>query len=102
MIDVEGEEDSDLVHGDGIAQGAGCGKFLAQWMLEGDSEINMTGFDPRRLGVYADADYCKCVYIGTEAAYDRYQKLEVKQRIAENEEAASMNWGVWGGWGPWY
>ena len=43
----------------GIAQGAGCGKFLAQWMLHGDSEINMTGFDPRRFGVYADADYAR-------------------------------------------
>jgi dimethylglycine dehydrogenase len=43
----------------GIAQGAGCGRFLAQWMLHGDSEINMTGFDPRRLGVFADPDYAK-------------------------------------------
>jgi dimethylglycine dehydrogenase len=43
----------------GIAQGAGCGKYLAQWMLYGDSELNMTGFDPRRFGVYADEDYMK-------------------------------------------
>jgi dimethylglycine dehydrogenase len=43
----------------GIAQGAGCGKYLAQWMLHGDSEINMTGFDPRRLGVFADEDYAR-------------------------------------------
>ena len=43
----------------GIAQGAGCGKYLAQWMLYGDSEINMTGFDPRRFGTYADDDYMK-------------------------------------------
>jgi len=43
----------------GIAQGAGCGKYLAQWMLHGDAEINMTGFDPRRLGVFADADYAR-------------------------------------------
>ena len=43
----------------GIAQGAGCGKYLAQWMLYGDAEINMTGFDPRRLGVFADADYAR-------------------------------------------
>jgi dimethylglycine dehydrogenase len=41
----------------GIAQGAGCGKYLAQWMLYGDSEINMTGFDPRRFGVFADEPY---------------------------------------------
>ena len=43
----------------GIAQGAGCGKYLAQWMLHGDAEINMTGFDPRRLGVFADEDYAR-------------------------------------------
>jgi len=43
----------------GIAQGAGCGKYLAQWMLHGDSEINMTGFDPRRFGSFADDDYMK-------------------------------------------
>jgi hypothetical protein len=52
--------------------------------------------------VYADATDCKCVYVGTDAAYDRYRNLQVKQRIAENEEAASMNWGGWGAWGPWY
>ncbi len=43
----------------GIAQGAGCGKYLAQWMLEGAAEINMTGFDPRRFGAFADAGYMK-------------------------------------------
>ncbi len=43
----------------GIAQGAGCGKYLAQWMVHGDSEINMTGFDPRRVGSFADDDYMK-------------------------------------------
>ena len=41
----------------GIAQGAGCGKYLAQWMLHGDAEINMTGFDPRRFGPYADNEF---------------------------------------------
>lgn len=41
----------------GIAQGAGCGKYLAQWMVHGDSEINMTGFDPRRFGDFADRSY---------------------------------------------
>ena len=41
----------------GIAQGAGSGKYLAQWILHGDSEINMTGFDPRRFGVFADTAF---------------------------------------------
>jgi dimethylglycine dehydrogenase len=41
----------------GIAQGGGCGKYLAQWMLQGDAEINMTEFDPRRFGKFADKAY---------------------------------------------
>jgi len=60
------------------------------------------GPDGENRFVYADASYCKCIYVGTEAAYDRYQKLAVTQQIAENEEAASMNWDAWGPWGPWY
>jgi dimethylglycine dehydrogenase len=43
----------------GIAQGAGCGKFLAQWMIHGDAEINMAGLDPRRFGAWADQDYTR-------------------------------------------
>jgi dimethylglycine dehydrogenase len=43
----------------GIAQGGGCGKYLAQWMLHGDAEINMTEFDPRRFGPFADASYVR-------------------------------------------
>ena len=59
--------------------------------------------------VYADAEYCKCVYVGTEAAYQRYQKYAMKQQqtdarlqAAQMNEDASMNWGMWGPWGPWY
>ena len=43
----------------GIAAGAGCGKYLAQWMVHGDSEINMAGLDPRRFGGYAPGGYTK-------------------------------------------
>ena len=43
----------------GIAQGAGSGKYLAQWMIEGESEINMRDFDPRRFGPYANQDYTR-------------------------------------------
>jgi dimethylglycine dehydrogenase len=43
----------------GIAQGAGAGKYLAQWMVHGQAEINMTGVDPRRFGHYADKEYSR-------------------------------------------
>ncbi len=40
--------------GIGIAQGPGCGRYLAQQMVHGDAEINMLGMDPRRYGDFAD------------------------------------------------
>lgn len=43
----------------GIAQGGGAGKYLAQWIAEGDAEINMAEFDPRRYGAYADEVYSR-------------------------------------------
>ncbi len=43
--------------GIGIAQGPGCGRYLAQWMVHGDADINMAGMDPRRYGDFADQEY---------------------------------------------
>jgi dimethylglycine dehydrogenase len=41
----------------GICQGGGAGKYLAQWMVHGQAEINMREFDPRRFGPWATKDY---------------------------------------------
>jgi dimethylglycine dehydrogenase len=41
----------------GIAQG-GIGKFMAQWMVHGQTELNMAPLDCRRFGDWADKDYC--------------------------------------------
>jgi len=43
----------------GIAAGAGSGKYLSQWMIYGDAEINMAGVDPRRFSQYAPGNYTK-------------------------------------------
>lgn len=65
--------------------------------------------DNKPLYWYADPYNCKCVYTGDQAAYQRYEKLNVEQNIAnEEQEAAFMNenamldanmWGWMGG--PW-
>ena len=47
----------------GIAQGAGAGKYLAQWMVHGQAEINMREFDPRRFGNWAGREYTTAVSI---------------------------------------
>lgn len=59
--------------------------------------------------VYADALECNCVYVGTEAAHQRYQQLALKQELADQaretaelNENAAMEWNTWGTWGPWY
>ncbi|MFT5211965.1 MAG: dimethylglycine dehydrogenase [Flavobacterium sp.] len=41
----------------GIAQG-GIGKYMAQWMVHGQTEINMAPLDSRRFGEWADKKYC--------------------------------------------
>jgi len=41
----------------GIAQGGGAGKYMAQWMIYGDADINMLEFEPRRYLSWADKDY---------------------------------------------
>jgi len=41
----------------GIAQGGGAGKYMAQWMIYGDADINMLEFEPRRYMSWANKDY---------------------------------------------
>jgi hypothetical protein len=59
--------------------------------------------------VYADATSCKCLYAGSEKAYQRYQQLALKHQEAQDRlqaakmnAAASMDWGAWGAWAPWW
>ncbi len=41
----------------GITQGPGAGKYLAQWMVHGQTEINVREMDPRRFGPWSDREY---------------------------------------------
>lgn len=47
----------------GICQGGGASKYLAQWMVHGQADINMREFDPRRFGPWATKDYTADVSI---------------------------------------
>ena len=42
----------------GIAQGGGAGKVLAEWIMHGETELDMWSVDPRRYTDYADHEYC--------------------------------------------
>ncbi|WP_406645677.1 FAD-dependent oxidoreductase [Aliisedimentitalea scapharcae] len=43
----------------GIAWGPGAGRALAEWMVEGSANISTRAFDPRRFGLWADADFAR-------------------------------------------
>ena len=47
----------------GICQGGGAGKYLAQWMVHGQAEINMREFDPRRFGDWATKEYTSTISV---------------------------------------
>ena len=53
----------------GITQGPGAGKYLAQWMVHGQAEINMLAFDPRRYGDWSAGRYA------LDKSIDEYQQM---------------------------
>jgi hypothetical protein len=59
--------------------------------------------------LYADTILCKCLYVGGQRAWGRYQADAQARRLARDQiDAAEMNdndmggwdWGPWGGYGP--
>ena len=59
--------------------------------------------DGQMFFVYADPTGCQCVWVGDQAAYQRYQQLALQKQLAQEQmmaaqmnEDAAMNWGLWG------
>ena len=53
---------------------------------------------------YADPTICDCLYVGNQAAYDRYRAEVFAKNLAnEQQMTAQINNMEWGYWGPgWY
>ena len=64
----------------GIAQGGGIGKYLAQWIVHGDSEINMLEFEPRRYMSWVTKKYA------VDKSIDQYTRMYVTPMPNENIE----------------
>src|SRR5512147_927618 len=47
--------------------------------------------DGRLQFLYGDAAVCRCVYVGDEQAYQRYQNLAVQQQIAIADQEAELD-----------
>lgn len=75
-------------------------KTLTQLKLVPHNDGDQTRF------IYADAKYCKCLFAGDQADYQRYQQFALQKSLADEQrqaammnEDAAMNWGMWGPWG---
>lgn len=71
-------------------------------------QIGPISRDGRTFFVYADAKFCKCLYAGTERAYDRYERIALvkglvvrRQETADAFRDATLDLGAWGPWYPW-
>ena len=67
--------------GIGITQGPGAGKYLAQWLVHGQTEINVREMEARRFGDWAVGKY------GVEKAVDEYQQMYEVHYPGEYREA---------------
>lgn len=60
--------------------------------------------------VYADEEFCHCIYVGTAEAYQRFSQMSIEKEISEKrlraartQANAALSWGAWGPWyRPWY
>jgi dimethylglycine dehydrogenase len=66
----------------GISQGGGAGKYLAEWMVHGQAEINMAELDPRRFGEWSMGEYCDT------KAFSEYERMYRLLSPGEQDEAA--------------
>ena len=64
----------------GITQGPGAGKYLAQWMVHGQTEINVREMETRRFGAWSVGGY------GLAKAVDEYHRMYQVQYPGEYRE----------------
>ena len=52
--------------------------------------------------IYADPTICDCLYVGNQAAYDRYRQNVFAKNLADEQQMTAQidDEGEWDGWGP--
>ena len=78
----------------GITQGPGAGKYLAQWMVHGQTEINVRSMDPRRFGDHTGPRSAFAMAKATDEYHEMYQvRLPGEYRAAGRPQKASPIYG---------
>ena len=69
--------------------------------------------DGQKLFLYADAEDCRCLYAGTQRAYDAFNKIVAQQDVADQAHDAAedlplstdpdwLDVDAYGTWAPWW
>jgi dimethylglycine dehydrogenase len=91
----------------GITQAGGAGKALAEWVIHGEPEFDLWGFDRRRYGAYADFKYTRAkaieVYQNEYAPGFPYEERPAgrpvyRSPLYETLKAKGARFGARGGW----
>ncbi|WP_423917226.1 FAD-dependent oxidoreductase [Candidatus Poriferisodalis sp.] len=77
----------------GITQGPGAGRFLAQWIVHGQTEINVRGMDPRRFGDHTGPKSQFAFEKAIDEYHEMYQvRLPGEQRAAGRPVKSTPLW----------
>ncbi|MCP5083437.1 MAG: FAD-dependent oxidoreductase [Alphaproteobacteria bacterium] len=91
----------------GIAWGPGAGRALAQWMVHGAADLSTRAYDPRRFGIWADADYARSratedYTLRQAMPYPQHQRAECRNIKRSGAHAQTLALGALyeeaGGW----
>ncbi|WP_026988222.1 GcvT family protein [Fodinicurvata fenggangensis] len=94
-------------HSFGITAAGGAGRYLAEWIIEGDPSIELIDVDPRRYGAYANKRYTK---LKNEEAYEHVFVIHYPDEerpaarpakmspVHDRLDAAGAVWGQRYGW----
>ena len=91
----------------GITQAGGAGKALAEWVIHGEPEFDLWGFDRRRYGAYADFAYTRAkaieVYQNEYAPGFPFEeraagRLRKRSPLYETLRRKGARFGARGGW----
>ncbi|MGI9646472.1 MAG: glycine cleavage T C-terminal barrel domain-containing protein, partial [Ilumatobacteraceae bacterium] len=78
----------------GITQGPGAGKYLAQWIVHGQTEINVRGMDPRRFGDHTGPKSAFAFDKARDEYHEMYQvRLPGEQRPAARQQKTNPIYG---------
>ncbi len=66
-------------------------KLAALQQMKQRKLLRRKGPDGNPQFLFADAQFCRCLYVGDEAAYQNYQRLSVQQQIADDNREAALD-----------